>query len=186
MNRTQSIPWLNRGVGITANRSMDWIFNQDMKSQASINIIESIILTLILKDSIIATYYIGADVQSNNTELAIKQRGKIVARYSVPATIITISTVLDSPQGRKILAMEEGSMAGWLYRNDAPKEFEKLLVLSHRLLVQQILAGVSALRFQSYPGKELAATLTDMESIEYLGQYYADKINVLADNLRRS
>ena len=77
-------------------------------------------------------------------------------------------------------------MAGWLYRNDAPKEFEKLLVLSHRLLVQQILAGVSALRFQSYPGKELAATLTDMESIEYLGQYYADKINVLADNLRRS
>ena len=31
-----------------------------------------------------ATYYIGADVHSNNTELAIEQRGKIVARYSVP------------------------------------------------------------------------------------------------------
>jgi len=34
-----------------------------------------------------ATYYIGADVHSNNAELAIEQRGKIVARYSVPTTI---------------------------------------------------------------------------------------------------
>ncbi|MHC4204981.1 MAG: hypothetical protein ACYSTT_10055 [Planctomycetota bacterium] len=31
-----------------------------------------------------ATYYIGADVHSNNTEVAIEQRGQIVARYSVP------------------------------------------------------------------------------------------------------
>ena len=43
-----------------------------------------------------ATYYIGADVNSNNTELAIEQRGKIVARYSVPTTIPAISTVLHS------------------------------------------------------------------------------------------
>ena len=41
-----------------------------------------------------ATYYIGADVHSNNTELAIEQRGQIVARYSVPTTIPAISTVL--------------------------------------------------------------------------------------------
>ena len=34
-----------------------------------------------------ATYYIGADVHSNNTELAIEQRGRIVARYSIPTTI---------------------------------------------------------------------------------------------------
>jgi len=53
-----------------------------------------------------ATYYIGADVHSNNTELAIEQRGRIVARYSVPTTIPTISTVLSSLQGRKIFAME--------------------------------------------------------------------------------
>ena len=33
------------------------------------------------------TYYIGVDVHSNNTELAIEQRGRIVARYSVPTTI---------------------------------------------------------------------------------------------------
>ena len=77
-------------------------------------------------------------------------------------------------------------MAGWLYRNDALKEFEKLLALSHRLLAQQTLAGVNTLRYQSYSGKELAATLTDMVSIEYLGRYNADKINVLAENLRRS
>jgi len=34
-----------------------------------------------------ATYYIGADVHTNNTELAIEQRGRIVARYSVPTNI---------------------------------------------------------------------------------------------------
>lgn len=64
-----------------------------------------------------ATYYIGADVHSNNTELAIEHRGKITARYSVPTTIPAISNVLDSLQGKKFLAMEEGPMAGWLYRN---------------------------------------------------------------------
>jgi transposase len=64
-----------------------------------------------------ATYYIGADVHSNNTELAVENRHKIVARYSVPTTIPAISNVLVSLQGKKILAIEEGPMAGWLYRN---------------------------------------------------------------------
>ncbi len=54
-----------------------------------------------------ATYYIGADVHCNNTELAIEKRGKIMARYSVPTSIPAISTVLDSLQGKKIFAMEE-------------------------------------------------------------------------------
>ena len=54
-----------------------------------------------------AKYYIGADVHSNNTELAIEQRGKIVSRYSVPTTIPSISNVLDSLQGKKIIAIEE-------------------------------------------------------------------------------
>jgi hypothetical protein len=48
-------------------------------------------------------------------------------------------------------------------------------------LAQQTLAGVKALRYQSYPGKELAATLTDMESMAYLGRYYADKVRGAAD-----
>jgi len=64
-----------------------------------------------------------------------------------------------------MLAMEEGLMAGWLYRNDAPKEFEKLLALSHRLLAQLTLAGVSTLRYQSRPGKELAASYIDRYGI---------------------
>ena len=63
------------------------------------------------------TYYIGADVHSNYTELAVEKRGKIVQRYSVPTTIPAIANVLDSLDGKKYLAMEEGPMAGWLYRN---------------------------------------------------------------------
>ena len=74
-----------------------------------------------------ATYYIGADVHSNNTELAVEYKGKIVSRYSVPTTIPAISNVLVSLQGKKILAMEEGPMAGWLYRN-LHKEVEEFVV----------------------------------------------------------
>jgi transposase len=64
-----------------------------------------------------STYYIGADVHNNSTELAIEKRGEIVARYSVPTSITAISNVLDSLQGKKYIAVEEGPMAGWLYRN---------------------------------------------------------------------
>jgi transposase len=78
-----------------------------------------------------ATYYIGADVHSNNTELAIEYRRQIVARYSVPTSIPAISAVLSSIQGKKILAMEEGPMAGWLYRN-LHKKVDKLVVSEPR------------------------------------------------------
>ena len=64
-----------------------------------------------------STYYIGADVHSNTTELAVNKNGKIVAQYAVPTTIPAISNILDSIQGKKHLAVEEGPMAGWLYRN---------------------------------------------------------------------
>jgi len=62
-------------------------------------------------------YYIGADVHSNSTELAIEKRGKILARYSVPTNIRAIANVLDSIPGKKHFAVEEGPMSGWLYRN---------------------------------------------------------------------
>jgi len=62
-------------------------------------------------------YYIGADVHSNSTELAIEKRGKIVGRYTVPTSILAIAEVLGSIQGIKHLAIEEGPMSGWLYRN---------------------------------------------------------------------
>jgi transposase len=63
------------------------------------------------------TYYIGADVHCNNIEMAIMNRNKIVKRYSVPANISAVSQVLDSLNGKKYLAVEEGPMSGWLYRN---------------------------------------------------------------------
>lgn len=63
------------------------------------------------------TYYIGADVHCNNIEMAIMDRNKIIKRYSVPASISAVSQVLDSLNGRKYLAVEEGPMSGWLYRN---------------------------------------------------------------------
>jgi transposase len=78
-----------------------------------------------------ATYYIGADVHSNSTELAIESRRKIVATYSVPTTIPAISNVLDSLQGKKHLTFEEGPMAGWLYRN-LNKKVDELLVCDPR------------------------------------------------------
>jgi len=78
-----------------------------------------------------ATYYIGADVHTNNTELAIEYRRKIVQRYSVPTSIPAISAVLGSLQGKKFLAMEEGPMAGWLYRN-LIQEVEKFIVCEPR------------------------------------------------------
>jgi hypothetical protein len=62
-------------------------------------------------------YYIGADVHCNNTELAVEEKHQIMARYSVPTTIPAISQVLESLQGTKQLAFEEGPMAGWLYRH---------------------------------------------------------------------
>ena len=63
------------------------------------------------------TYYIGADVHSNNTELAIEHKGTIISRHSVPTSITAIKQVLSSLTGNKYLTFEEGPMAGWLYRN---------------------------------------------------------------------
>jgi len=79
----------------------------------------------------VVTYYIGADVHTKNTELAIEQRGQIVARYSVPTSIPAISAVLSLLQGRNIFAMEEGPMAGWLYRN-LNEKVEKFIVSEPR------------------------------------------------------
>jgi transposase len=63
------------------------------------------------------TYYIGADVHSNSTELAIERNGKIVSRHGVPTAIPAIKEVLTALGGKKHLTFEEGPMAGWLYRN---------------------------------------------------------------------
>ena len=62
-------------------------------------------------------HYIGADVHCNNTELAVEQKGRIVRRYSVATTVRAIRDVLDEIGGTRHLALEEGPLAGWLYRN---------------------------------------------------------------------
>ena len=61
--------------------------------------------------------YIGADVHAYNTEICVEKGNEIVNRYSVPTTISAIREVLKSIPGKKQLAIEEGPMAGWLYRN---------------------------------------------------------------------
>lgn len=64
-----------------------------------------------------AVYYIGADVHSNNTELAVERQGRIVQRHSLATTVQAIRQVLEQLNGVKHLAIEEGPLAGWLYRN---------------------------------------------------------------------
>lgn len=77
------------------------------------------------------TYYIGADVHSNSTELAIERNNKIVHRYKLPTSIAALSNVLDSLKGEKHLAIEEGPMAGWLYRN-LSKKVDELIICDPR------------------------------------------------------
>lgn len=64
-----------------------------------------------------SVHYIGADVHVHNTEICVENRKKIVNRYSVPTSISAIREVLQSIPGKKKMAIEEGPMAGWLYRN---------------------------------------------------------------------
>ena len=63
------------------------------------------------------TSYIGADVDCRMTELAVEQKGKIIARDRIPTTVKSLGTFLSSLPGRKAMVIEEGPMAGWLYRN---------------------------------------------------------------------
>ena len=63
------------------------------------------------------TNYIGADVDCMMTELAVERKGEIVVRDRVPTDIKSLSNFLDLITGRKEMVVEEGPMAGWLYRN---------------------------------------------------------------------
>ena len=82
--------------------------------------------------------------------------------------------------GSGILSVQEYAEA--IVKNEAFDGMTPMQVADNLdRLAQQTLAGVTALRYQSRPRKELAATLTDMESVAYLGRYYADKIRGAAD-----
>ena len=65
-------------------------------------------------------YYIGADVHSKFTEIAIEYNGNIIQREMVRTTVSDILEVLSSLNGKKFMAIEEGTMADWLYRNIKP------------------------------------------------------------------
>jgi transposase len=64
-----------------------------------------------------AVHYIGADVHSNNVELAVERNGQIVERHSRATSIRAIRQVLDAIPRPKYLAFEEGPLAGWLSRH---------------------------------------------------------------------
>lgn len=76
-------------------------------------------------------YYIGIDVHSNNTEIAIRYKGQIIQRFALPTAIPEISAVLDAIKGKKMMAIEEGPMAGWLYRN-LLKKVDKFIISEPR------------------------------------------------------
>ncbi len=78
-----------------------------------------------------ATYYIGADVHSNSIEMAVMNRKKIVNRYTIPTSISAAAQVLDSLSGKKYIAIEEGPMSGWLYRN-LHRKVERFVVADPR------------------------------------------------------
>jgi transposase len=78
-----------------------------------------------------ATYYIGADVHNNSIEMAISNRKNIVQRYTIPASISAAAQVLGSMNGKKYMAIEEGPMSGWLYRN-LRREVDRFVVADPR------------------------------------------------------
>jgi len=78
-----------------------------------------------------ANYYIGADVDSKMTELAIEKKEKIIRRYRVPTSIPALKEVLGSISGTKFLTFEEGPMAGWLHRN-LKDDVDELIVCDPR------------------------------------------------------
>ena len=63
-----------------------------------------------------AVYYIGADVHSNNTGLAVEHKGKIVQRHSVATTVRALRRV-PRGSGRPQAPDAGGRAAGWLYRH---------------------------------------------------------------------
>lgn len=78
-----------------------------------------------------ATHYIGADVHAATTDLAFERNQRIVQRLQVPTTIPALREALASVAGTKKLAIEEGPMADWLWRN-LKDEVEDLVVCDPR------------------------------------------------------
>lgn len=76
-------------------------------------------------------YYIGADVHSNNIEIAVRHNGQVRHKFSLPVNIPAICTAIDSIKGSRVMAIEEGPMAGWLYRS-LHEKVDKFIVAEPR------------------------------------------------------
>lgn len=63
------------------------------------------------------TNYIGADVDSKMTNLAVERNGEIVREFCVPTTVPCLRAVIESIPRPRALTFEEGPMAGWLGRS---------------------------------------------------------------------
>jgi transposase len=64
-----------------------------------------------------AIHYIGADVDSKMTNLAVDRNGRVVQELCVPTTIPALAAALESIRRPRKLTFEEGPMAHWLARN---------------------------------------------------------------------
>lgn len=67
-----------------------------------------------------ATHYIGADVDSRMTNLAVERNGRIIRELCVPTTIPSLRAALESIPRPRSLTFEEGPMAHWLGRELGP------------------------------------------------------------------
>lgn len=63
------------------------------------------------------THYVGADVDFKMTELAVECGKQIIIRDRVPTDIRSLREFLAGIGGRKVMIIEECSLAGWLYGN---------------------------------------------------------------------
>jgi hypothetical protein len=64
-----------------------------------------------------ATHYIGGDVDSRMTNLAVDSGGRIVREFCVPTSIPSLRAALDCIPRPRVLALEEGPLVHWLRRN---------------------------------------------------------------------
>lgn len=61
------------------------------------------------------TYFIGADVHKQSTSIAVRQNNRIIAMETFPTRIENFAAYLAKFKGHKELAIEESSLASWLY-----------------------------------------------------------------------
>lgn len=78
-----------------------------------------------------STKYIGADVDCKMTELAVIEGRRVVVRRRVPTDIASLRSFLSVIPNPKAMVIEEGPMAGWLYRN-LRRSVDRLVVCDPR------------------------------------------------------